>query len=648
MFNFPIKFISIPSLLVLLSSPAFLSYAETSSAQDVTEIIRISYNKSLKSLDDSRTSDNVMIYPEQTVIAPHTVGDIISQSTGVSLNGQGGLFQSYNIRGFSRSRIKTEIDGIPIVTDRRAGNSASFLPSELISGVYIQKGPQSTLYGSDAIGGVISISTQALDESALGITLQPQDNAQHIWARFAGESVNASVIHRQADNAQSPNNDLVAGNELSNQLNTQLNTQYQQQAATLSSEFSWHDIDIFASAIISQGDDIGKSSSTYPNERISSYPQDDHLLSQIEFSSAGQWQVKFYQHQQQWQTNILRLNDDQAVSRRNLTDYQSDTYGIYGSKLINGTVVGIEWFGRHNIEINESEFSASNELAWKKNVVDADENTYSAYVLHDWHINQVTIATGARYDKISLSQQQQTKDDNFLSLSANLSYDLSANSSVSLQVANAFRFPTVSELFFSGETPRGNTQGNSTLSAEQSTGIQLSLSHQFSSDFSTRFNTYHYNVDDYIERYTLDDVRSYRNSQQVTIQGFELVNLWTINTQWQTSLGLQWQQARDAEHNTVDDGIPKALKWSLNWQNERFNVRQQLTYQFEQSEVGPSEQAQNSEFIWHITGDYQLSKRITLSMSVLNLTDNSYRASSDEDAAYQPERTVNISGLWYF
>ena len=344
----------------------------------------------------------------------------------------------------------------------------------------------------------------------------------------------------------------------------------------------------------------------------------------------------------------MRLNDDQEVSRRNLTDYQSDTYGIYGSKLINGTVVGIEWFGRHNIEINESEFSASNELAWKKNVVDADENTYSAYVLHDWHINQVTIATGARYDKINLSQQQQTKDDNFLSLSANLSYDLSANSSVSLQVANAFRFPTVSELFFSGETPRGNTQGNSTLSAEQSTGIQLSLSHQFSPDFSTRFNTYHYNVDDYIERYTLDDVRSYRNSQQVTIQGFELVNLWTINTQWQTSLGLQWQQARDAEHNTVDDGIPKALKWSLNWQNQRFNVRQQLTYQFEQSEVGPSEQAQNSEFIWHITGDYQLSKRITLSMSVLNLTDNSYRASSDEDAAYQPERTVNISGLWYF
>lgn len=634
------KVISLSCFFFVLSVLSCLSYATNQSEKSTTETITISYNKSIKPLDDSRTSDNVMIYPEQTVSAAHTVSDIISQSPGVTLNGQGGLFQSYNIRGFSRSRIKTEIDGIPIITDRRAGNSASFLPSELISGVYIQKGPQSTLYGSNAIGGVISISTQSLDPSALGITLQPQDNAQHLWARFNGDSINGSVIYRQAENAQSSSEGLTPSNEL--------NTQYQQKSATLATEISWRDIDIFASAIISQGDNIGKSSSTFPNERISSYPQDDHLLSQIEFSSVGQWKIKLYQHQQQWQSNVLRLNDHQDVTRRNLTNYQSSSYGIYGTKLINDTVLGLEWFGRYNIDINESEFSASKQLAWQKNVVAADEDSYSAYVLHDWHINQVTIATGARYDKINLSQQQQTKDDHFLSLSANISYAISADSSLSMQLANAFRFPTVSELFFSGATPRGNTQGNSTLSAEQSIGIQLSLSHQLRPDFSSRFNAYHYNIADYIERYTLDDVRYYRNSQQVTIRGFELINHWAINQQWQTSLALQWQQARDANNNTVDDGMPKALKWSLNWQNNRFKLRQQLSYQFETSDIGPSEQAQNSEFIWHIMADYQLSDNAALSMSVLNLTDNSYQASRDEDAAFQPERTVNISGQWHF
>ena len=115
--------------------------ADSNTATDTAiEVMTISHSKTIKSLDDVRTSDNVLIYPEQIVSAQHTVADLISQSAGVNLNGQGGLFQSYNIRGFSRARIKTEVDGIPIITDRRAGNSIAFIPAELISEVYIQKG----------------------------------------------------------------------------------------------------------------------------------------------------------------------------------------------------------------------------------------------------------------------------------------------------------------------------------------------------------------------------------------------------------------------------------------------------------------------------------------------------------------------------
>ena len=640
MCKFSISAIFLPPLIFLLYLLPFASFAEEQVQENNTETITISHRKSVKSLFDSRTSDNVMIYPEKTVNAQHTVADIISQSVGVTLNGQGGLFQSYNIRGFSRSRIKTEVDGIPIISDRRAGNSVAFIPSELIAGVYLQKGPLSSLYGSDAIGGVISISTQTFEPSTLGITLQPKDNAQHIWARFNGDTISASAIKRQADNAQSSSSVSTPREEL--------NSQYQQKAATLATELSWHDIDIFASAIISQGDDIGKSSNTYPNERISSYPQDDHLLSQVEFSSAALWKFKLFQHQQQWQSETVRVNDKQEILRRNLTDYQSSTYGAYGAWLLQETTLGVEWLGRHNIDIDESEFNAGNQRAWQKNLVDADEDTYSAFVLRDWHVNNVSIATGVRYDKIRLSQQQKTKEDNFLSFSANTRYEITNNSSVSIQIANAFRFPTVSELFFSGETPRGHTKGNTELLPEQSIGVQLSLNHQFRPDLSSHFNAYYYSIDDYIERYTFEDVRYYRNSQQVIIQGFELINQWQINQQWQTTIGLQWQQAHDIDNNTVDDSMPKALKWSLNWQNNRFNVRQQLTYQFKHSDIGPSEQPQTSEFIWQITADYQVNDSVTLSMSMLNLTDNLYTVSSDEDAAFQPGRTMSISGQWHF
>ncbi len=650
MLNYLFKLLQIGSFLLLLLALAasaqqpenFLTAVtkpefNTSDLQP-TERMLVSYSKTIKSLNDVRTSDNILIYPEQIINAQHTVADLISQSDGVNLNGQGGLFQSYNIRGFSRARIKTEVDGIPIITDRRAGNSVSFIPAELISEVYIQKGPQSTLYGSDAMGGVVSISTQTHQNSAISFSAQQQDNARHISGNFVGEQVNASLVQRQADNA----------NSASGSNTTPLNTSYQQKAATLSGATNWRNIDIFASAILSQGSDIGKSAITFPNKRISNYPQDDHLLSQIEFSVAQAWKLKLYQHNQQWQTDIARLDNKQNITRKNLTSYQSDTFGAYASWLVDKTVIGAEWLGRHNIEISEQEYTANNELVWQKDMINADEDTFAIYTLHDWYFNNLTISTGARYDTITLKQYQQEKSDNFLSLSTHFSYQFSPKTNLSLQVANAFRFPTVSELFFSGETPRGNTQGNSELKAETSLGWQLSIAHNINKNIAITFNSYHYTIDDFIERYTQDSVRYYRNNQKVKIQGFELSSQWQINQQWQSNLGFQWQQSQDETGNTVDDGIPKAIKWAISWQNDNINIRQQLNYQFSKQDIGPSEIAQESELIWHTQLEYQVNKNLMFSLSVINLTNNAYKSSIDEDAAYQPERSINVSGTWQF
>ena len=84
-------------------------------------------------------------------MAPRTIADLLQNTAGVTFNGQGGLFQSYSIRGFSKARIRSEIEGVPIYTDRRAGNSLSFLAPEFIDTINVEKGPSSALYGSDAV-----------------------------------------------------------------------------------------------------------------------------------------------------------------------------------------------------------------------------------------------------------------------------------------------------------------------------------------------------------------------------------------------------------------------------------------------------------------------------------------------------------------
>ena len=96
-------------------------------------------------------------HQEQISLALSPV-DLMVAIPGVAASGQGGLFQSYSLRGFGRSRIRTEVSGVPIITDRRAGNSLSFLPPAFIDTLRADMGPASSLYGSGAMGGVMSVS----------------------------------------------------------------------------------------------------------------------------------------------------------------------------------------------------------------------------------------------------------------------------------------------------------------------------------------------------------------------------------------------------------------------------------------------------------------------------------------------------------
>ncbi|MEL0306850.1 MAG: TonB-dependent receptor plug domain-containing protein, partial [Halieaceae bacterium] len=106
-------------------------------------------------------STNVpLLTRDDQVSLDRTIADWLATAPGISLNGQGGLFQSYSLRGLSRARIRTEIDGVPIVTDRPAGNAIGFLPPFLLQSVSGVMGPVSALYGSEAMGGVITLKPQ--------------------------------------------------------------------------------------------------------------------------------------------------------------------------------------------------------------------------------------------------------------------------------------------------------------------------------------------------------------------------------------------------------------------------------------------------------------------------------------------------------
>lgn len=98
--------------------------------------------------------------------------DYLTTLPGISASGNGGFGTqtTLRVRGLPGSYVKVLVDGID-VTDPSA-TQISFDPGGLMSAgiqrVEVLKGPQSALYGSEAIGGVISITTlQAVEEGTV-------------------------------------------------------------------------------------------------------------------------------------------------------------------------------------------------------------------------------------------------------------------------------------------------------------------------------------------------------------------------------------------------------------------------------------------------------------------------------------------------
>lgn len=96
--------------------------------------------------------------------------DILKYSSGVNVNRNMGIYTMRpvaSLRGFSaneQSRTLVLLDGIPLNTSDEGGVNWNSLNLENIKRVEIFKGPGSSLYGSNAMGGVINVITQEPDE----------------------------------------------------------------------------------------------------------------------------------------------------------------------------------------------------------------------------------------------------------------------------------------------------------------------------------------------------------------------------------------------------------------------------------------------------------------------------------------------------
>lgn len=152
----------LPGLAVIAATLAPSAYAADAAEADIDfETVVVSATRSQREINEIAANITSIDAERVDAIAASDIRELLRYEPGVSVEGSGryGL-SDINIRGINGDRVLILLDGVPVADGFSFGPNLSarrdFIDVDLIKQVDVIRGPASTLYGSDAIGGVVA------------------------------------------------------------------------------------------------------------------------------------------------------------------------------------------------------------------------------------------------------------------------------------------------------------------------------------------------------------------------------------------------------------------------------------------------------------------------------------------------------------
>ncbi len=153
-----------PLLALLLLSPSLALAADKTPTQFDT--ITVTATRTEQTLD--QVPNTVSVQTERDIDQNNIkdIKDLVRYEPGVTVSGTGSRFglSGFNIRGIGGNRVLTQVDGTSVPGEFAFGPfqnaRRNYIDLDTVKQVEIIRGPASSLYGSDAIGGVVSFITK--------------------------------------------------------------------------------------------------------------------------------------------------------------------------------------------------------------------------------------------------------------------------------------------------------------------------------------------------------------------------------------------------------------------------------------------------------------------------------------------------------
>ncbi len=428
----------------------------------------------------------------------HNVG----RNANVSIRGS----SDYKPGGYN-NRVLVLLDGFQMSIPNSGSVDWNGMPLEFIDRVEVLKGPMSSLYGQNSMGGVINLVTK----------------------KFKNEF---STLKASYGTFNSKDLDVGLNRNINDNLSLQTLFQYKEgDGHRFNSQFRQNNIYLKLSK-----PESNLTTSIIVNKSYTGQPGFDRVerpsLISYRLTNRDSIYLQFFKRFK------FKNNQDLDYSfsvnhfythyrdRKDVPDTEVEPENFYNDLSVN-TRIEYQWLIN-----NDLYFLAGDDIIFEQSEIsvfnDSFENpwqiTHGIFGRLKYQVNpKLSLAAGIRHDFRTVKPADNFSYINFSSFSPkfNMQYIVDDRSNINLSVSKGFRAPSFSELFLKYSTSYGLvTQGNANLNPEELFGIDFAYNFNNLENFKFSVNPYYYVYNDMIDFVYAIPVIA-RNRTDVNSMGFE-------------------------------------------------------------------------------------------------------------------------------
>ena len=592
-------------ILVCAIGLGFSSHSLYAEIDDNIEETLVTATRTEKAQNDIVVGTIVITRAKIESMGANDLADILRFEAGLDIGRNGGPGQTTSvfIRGTESNHSLVLIDGVEMNPGTIGGAAIQNIAPAMIERIEIIKGPRSSLYGSEAIGGVINIITRKSEKTSI--------NTQMTYGSHDHKQITAHSAFREEDRFASftldwKDTDGFASlreqtedrghDNLSLNLRAGLNLfdqalEFTHFQASGNTEYYGFDTLAFDTGPLDQNFENSVTSLSIDSD-LSPNWHSKVLLGQAK-DNIEQNQLDFF--------FFPEPQKDRVKSRRFSLDWQN-TYALTNHQLIAGA-----YFEREKARSQ----SFGSEYA------DATESK-AIYLASDSQLGKLNTLVAARYTDHETAGNQ-------TSWNIDIGYELTPKLKAGITSGQAFRAPDATDRYGFGGNPNLKTEESSSISA------MLNWQSPFGDLNAEVFQT---NIDNLIE-YFITDFTSFvgenRNIAETKIKGLELSHKinwydWSIQT---TALV---QSPKDTQTNSdLLRRARRSLSTQVNKEFNNINLGFQLLATSKRTDIDAVtfNQIDTSGYVLaNLTGSYNINDNLSIFAKMDNLLDTEYETAA--------------------